>query len=107
LINDAEHQSTIARRNGKYMLAVSKVFREAAAIKSGETITVTIEKDTPRVVAIPEDLVEELRKNDLYNAFSKMSYTHQKEYVNAITKAKREETQARRIEKTIEMLRKK
>lgn len=107
-INGAEYRSTIARRNGKYILAVPKVFREAAGVKSGETITVAMEKDTrERVVTMPEDLAEALREASLLDAFSKMSYTHQKEYVNAIAEAKREETRARRIEKTIEMLKKK
>lgn len=104
-INGAEYRSTIMKMSGKYMMAVPKVFRDAAGIKAGETITVTMEKDTEkRTVEIPQDLAEALKTSALTEVFAKMSYTHQKEYVRAIEEAKREETRVRRIEKTIEML---
>ena len=93
-INGAEHRSTIARMGGKYMLVIPKVFRDAAGIKAGEEIKVTMERDTEkRTVEIPKDLAREFKKNNLTDVFSKMSYTHQKEYVNAINDAKKEETQ--------------
>jgi bifunctional DNA-binding transcriptional regulator/antitoxin component of YhaV-PrlF toxin-antitoxin module len=104
-INGAEYRSTIMKMSGKYMMAVPKVFREAANIKAGETITVSMEKDTEkRTVEIPKDLAEALQKAALTDAFAKMSFTHQKEYVRAIEDAKREETRINRIEKTIQML---
>ena len=104
-INDVEHRSTICRMGGKYMMAVPKGFRDAAGIQAGEKITVTMEKDTEkRTVEVPQDLAEALKKADLTDVFSKMSYTHQKEYVNAVNEAKKEETRIRRIEKTIEQL---
>ena len=107
-INGAEHQSTIIRMGGRYMVGVPKVFREAAKIKAGETITVTLVKDSEkRTVEVPKDLAEALTKAGLTDVFAKMSYTHQKEYVNAVNDAKRVETRVRRIEKTIEELIKK
>jgi bifunctional DNA-binding transcriptional regulator/antitoxin component of YhaV-PrlF toxin-antitoxin module len=104
-INGAEYRSTVFRMGGKYMMAVPKVFRDAAGIKAGEKITVTMEKDLEkRTVEVPEDLAGALKNAGLTDVFSKMSYSHQKEYVNAITEAKRAETRTRRIEKTIEQL---
>lgn len=104
-INGAEYRSTIMKMNGVYMMAVPKIFREAAGIKAGETISVTMEKDTEkRVVEVPKDFAEALRKAGLTDVFSKMSYTHQKEYVNAITEAKREETRLGRITKAVEKI---
>jgi uncharacterized protein YdeI (YjbR/CyaY-like superfamily) len=104
-INGVEHRSTIFRMGGKYMMAVPKVFRDAAGIKAGEKITVTMEKDTEkRTVEMPSDLAEALKKADLTEVFSKLSYTHQKEYVNAVNEAKKEETRLRRIERTIELV---
>jgi bifunctional DNA-binding transcriptional regulator/antitoxin component of YhaV-PrlF toxin-antitoxin module len=104
-INGVEYRSTIMKMSGKYMMAVPKVFREAANIKAGETITVSMEKDTEkRTVEVPRDLAEALEKADLTDAFAKMSFTHQKEYVRAIEDAKREETRIGRVEKTIQML---
>lgn len=104
-INGAQHQSTIIRMGGKYMVGVPKIFREAARVKAGETITVTLVKDSEkRTVEVPQDLAEALTKAALTDVFAKMSYTHQKEYVNAVNESKREETRVRRIEKTIEQL---
>lgn len=104
-INDAEYRTTVMRMGGRYMMAVPKAFRDAAGVKAGETITVTMEKDTEkRAVEVPQDLAAALESSGLSEVFSKMSFTHQKEYVNSINDAKREETRVRRIEKTIEML---
>ena len=107
-VNGVEHRSTIFRMGGKYMMAVPKIFRDAAGVKGGEVITVTMERDTEkRTVEVPKDLADALEKASLQDIFSKMSYTHQKEYVNAINEAKREETRVRRIGKTIEEISKK
>lgn len=107
-INGAEYRSTVVRMGGKYMMAVPKVFRDAAGIKGGEMINVTMERDTEkRTVEVPEDLAEALAKANLTDVFAKMSYTHQKEYVNAVTEAKRAETRERRVQKTIEEVSKK
>ena len=104
-INGAEYQGSVFRMGGKYMMAVPKAFRHAAGIKAGDKITVTIEKDTAkRTVELPPDLAEALKKSDLTEVFSKLSYTHQKEYVNAINEAKKEETRLKRIERTIELV---
>lgn len=107
-INGAEHRSTIVKMNGKYVVGVPKIFRQAAKVRAGEIISVTVEKDTEkRTVEIPEDLAEALKEANLIETFAKISYTHQKEYVNAVNEAKKEETRIRRIEKTIVMLREK
>lgn len=105
LVNGVEHRSTIFRMGGKYMMAVPKRFRDAAGIKGGEMITIEMERDTEkRAVEIPKDLADELEKANLQDAFSKLSYTHQKEHVNSINEAKREETRVRRIERAIEQI---
>lgn len=107
-INEAFYLSTIVRMGGKFCMVVPKKVRDLAKIKAGETINVTIERDTDkRTVEVPEDLAKALRENNLTEAFEKMSYTHQKEYVLAVNEAKKEETRIRRIEKTIEMIEKK
>lgn len=107
-INDAQYRTTIFHMKGKYMLVVPKAFREAAGVKGGEMISVEIERDTEkRTVEVPEDFAEALRKSNLTDAFAKMSYTHQKEYVNAINEAKKQQTRARRIEKSLEEISKK
>ena len=60
--------------------------------------------DEPRVVVVPSDLKAALAANPAARAvWEKMSYTHRKEYVQAVLDAKRLETRLRRIEKTVEM----
>ncbi len=104
-INDVEYRSTIFRRNGKYMMAVPKILRDAAGVEGGEMITVEMEKDLEkRAVEVPKDFAEALEKAGLTEVFAKMSFTHQKEYAQAIVEAKKEETRTRRIEKAIEQL---
>ncbi len=104
-INGAEHLSTIVRMGGKYMIGIPKIFREAARIKAGDLIKVSLEKDIEkRTVEVPPDFAEALEKANLTEAFSKMSYTHRKEYANAITEAKREETRISRIAKAVEKI---
>ena len=104
-INGADYRGSVVRMSGKYMLGIPKVFRDAAGIKAGDTITVEIERDTEeRTVEIPKDFADALEKAGVMDKFSKMSFTHRKEYVRAVTESKKEETRIRRIEKNIEML---
>jgi uncharacterized protein YdeI (YjbR/CyaY-like superfamily) len=101
-INEAEYISTIVKMDGQYMMAVPKKVRDAAGIKGGETITVTIQRDRDkRTVEIPADLAAALKKAGLTEIFAKLSFTHQKEFVNSVNEAKKVETRSRRIEKTI------
>ena len=52
-VNGAEYRGTIVRMGGKYMLGIPKVFREAAGVKAGDNIVVTLQKDVEeRIVAI-------------------------------------------------------
>ncbi len=104
-INGVEHRSLIVRRGEKYVMIVPKRFRAAVGVRNGKMITIVLEKDNEkRVVTVPEDFAEVLEKMNLTEVFAKMSYTHQKEYVQAIEEAKKEETRVRRIGKAIEQL---
>jgi bifunctional DNA-binding transcriptional regulator/antitoxin component of YhaV-PrlF toxin-antitoxin module len=107
-VNGADYRGSVVRMGGKYMLGIPKVFRDAAGIKAGDTITVEMERDTEeRTVEIPKDFEDAMKKAGVLDRFSKMSFTHRKEYVLSVNEAKREETRIRRIEKNIEMLRNK
>jgi bifunctional DNA-binding transcriptional regulator/antitoxin component of YhaV-PrlF toxin-antitoxin module len=108
-VNGAVYVGTIVRYGGKYMLGIPKVFREAAGIRAGDKITVTLEHDTSvRTVAVPEDLAREFKKDKaLRDAWAGLSFTIRKENVRALEESKKPETRARRLEKTIAMLREK
>jgi len=58
-----------------------------------------------RTVTTPDDLQQALETEPQAKAaFDKLSYSHRKEYVQWIEEAKKPETRAKRIEKTLAML---
>lgn len=92
-----------------HWIGITQAIRKQIAKNPGDTVEVNITKDDAvRTIEIPEDFKTLLQKNtEILNFFNKLSYTHQREYVNWINDAKKEETRVRRMEKTIEMLREK
>ncbi len=90
----------------QHMLGLLKAIREQIGKRPGDTVEVTIQRDdSERTVEIPADLEKLLKKEKLTAVFDKLSYTHRKEYCRWITEAKREETRANRLTKTVELLR--
>ena len=102
-INKAPFRSTVVRMGGEYCMVVNKELREASGAKGGEIINVVMQPDTEeRTVIVPDDLVKALKKNKAAaERWEKLSYTHRKEYVNALLDAKKPETRVRRLEQTI------
>ena len=90
-----------------HILGIRKDIREQIGKTFGDEVTITIEPDAdPRVVEVPAELQQALKTEKQAQAsFEKLSYTHQREYVNWINEAKRAETRQNRIAKTVEMLR--
>lgn len=91
-----------------HILGIRKDIREQIGKTFGDEVAITVEPDTePRVVEVPAELKKVFKTEKEAKAlFDKLSYTHQKEYVNWINEAKRDETRQTRIAKTIEMLKK-
>jgi uncharacterized protein YdeI (YjbR/CyaY-like superfamily) len=89
----------------RFLVPLSAENREAARVAAGDEITVDIEADTaPREVAMPEDLAAAM-DDDSRAAYDRLSFTHRKEWVRWVEEAKRPETRATRIEKTVAGLR--
>lgn len=109
-IEGVQYRGLLVRMGGEaHLLLILKSIREQIGKTFGDTIKVTVELDSePRVVEIPEDLLKELRKNKEASSFFKgLSFTHRREYVKWIEEAKKPETRATRILKTVDMLKKK
>ena len=88
------------------MLGVLKNIREQIGKGPGDMVEVTVEKDeAERTIEVPQEFEKHSKKEKVWTAFEKLSYTHKKEYVRWISEAKREETRANRIAKSVEMLR--
>jgi hypothetical protein len=105
-LNGYTFRSTIAAMGGPPCIPFRKSHREAAGLEGGETLTVVLELDTDaRVVTPPADLVKALKaKPGALERWKALSYTHQREYVEAIEEAKKPETRARRVAKAVAMV---
>ncbi|MFF5293098.1 YdeI/OmpD-associated family protein [Paractinoplanes globisporus] len=106
-VNGFTFRSSIAKMGGTYWLGVSGERRTAAGIEGGQVYDLDIELDTaPRVIETPEDLRAALDAEPAAGeAWQKLSYSHQRQHVEAIASAKTPETRARRVAKALEMLR--
>jgi hypothetical protein len=86
-------------------LGVLKSVRTSLGKEPGETVLVTLERDTAeRTVEVPDDFAAALRDAGVRDAFDALSFSHRREHVNAINEAKRPETRQRRIAKAVEMI---
>lgn len=90
----------------QHMLPLLKAIREQIGKGPGDSVTVTVERDSSlRTVEAPSELEKLLKKEKLLPVFEKLSYTHRKEYCRWISEAKKEETRQARLAKTVAMLR--
>ncbi len=106
-IDGEPYRGTLVRMGEPcHILGVLKGIRTRIGKDVGDEVDVILEEDTElRQVEIPPDLQSALQGQvDMLKSFESLSYTHQKEYVAWIEEAKRAETRATRIGKTIEML---
>jgi len=91
-----------------HMLVVLNAIREKTGKGPGDTIEVVVWRDEEvRTLEVPAQFEKLMKKQGLLPFFEKLSYTHRKEYCRWITEAKKEETRAKRLDKAIEMLKKK
>jgi bifunctional DNA-binding transcriptional regulator/antitoxin component of YhaV-PrlF toxin-antitoxin module len=104
-VADYSYPSTVAVMGGNYMIALSKAHREAAGLKAGDVVEVTLELDTsPRTVEVPEDLAKALSKAGVQKTFEALAPSKRKESVRQVEDAKTQETRERRIAKILESL---
>jgi uncharacterized protein YdeI (YjbR/CyaY-like superfamily) len=91
---------------GKYFVPVRKSNQEAAGVKAGEVVKVTIAADSDiRQVEAPPEIAAVLARNKTAKArWEKLSYSNKKEHAEAILQAKRPETRERRLGKILAQL---
>jgi hypothetical protein len=102
-LNGYTYRSTIASMGGTVCIPLRKSNREAAGLEGGETIDVKIELDSEkREIKPPDDLIKALKAvPPAWDRWQELSFTHQREYVEAIEGARKTETRARRIESAV------
>ena len=106
VINKHSYRSTIAVYGGRSYVPVRKSNRDAAGVQVGDLVEVSLAFDQePRVVEVPPDLAKALKAHPgAGQSWAALSYSHQKEHAEAIAGAKKPETRAARVRKTLEML---
>ena len=104
-LNGYTFRSTIFSMGGCMCIPLRRSNREAAKLVGNETLEVTLALDTaPRVVEPPKDLVKALKAVPAaWAKWQALSYTHQREHVEAIDGAKQPETRVRRIANAVKM----
>lgn len=97
-INDHTYRSTIARMGGQTFIPLRRSNREAAKVEGGQTVRVTLQLDeAARVVKPPADLVKALKAGRAWDKWQALSFSHQREYAEAVQEAKKPETRTHRI----------
>jgi hypothetical protein len=105
-INGFTFRNSLIPRAGVHILGVGKDILAGAGAATGDMVDVELAfDDAPRTVEEPADLAAALAKAPAQaKAFAALSYSHKKEFVDWIESAKKPETRATRIEKTIAMV---
>ncbi|NUU59039.1 YdeI/OmpD-associated family protein [Paenibacillus agri] len=89
--------------DGRHFMVANKELRNLAKAGPGDIVNVTMEGDSEsRDVLAPDDFLATLSTNErARDYYDNLAYSYQKEYVAWIEGAKRQETRAARIEKSV------
>ena len=103
-LNGHTYRSTVFLMDGKLGIPLRKSHREAAGLEGNETLQVTFTLDEKkREVEAPPDLLKALKRvAGAMAGWNALSFTYQREHVEGILGAKKEETRSRRVEKAVE-----
>jgi len=105
-LNGYTYRSTIAAMGGPVCIPLRRSNREAAGLEGGESLEVTLELDTDkREVRPPPDLAKALKAAPpAWDRWGELSFSHQREYAEAIAGAKKPETRVRRIKDAVQAI---
>jgi hypothetical protein len=106
-VNGYTFRTSIARMGGRYLLGVSAERRATAGVQAGDVLDVEVELDTaPREAELPADLAAALDAEPAAKTFwGTLSHSKQQWHVLQVTGAKKVETRAARVTKSVAMLR--
>ena len=96
--------STMPMGDGRHCVGFRKETRaQAGGVEVGDAVAIEIDRDdAPRTVDVPDDLAAALAAQPgARAAFNAMSFTHRREWAEAVAGAKRPETRARRIAQAV------
>ena len=105
-LNGYTYRTTTFTMVGARFVPLRQSHRDAAGVRVGQRVRVTMTlDDQPRTVDLPDDLRAALAEAGVLEAFQSLSYTHQREHVEAIEQARKPETRAKRLAACLEAAR--
>jgi hypothetical protein len=106
-LNGHSYRSTLSAMGGTVAIPLRKSNREAAGLQGGETLAVRIALDTKkRVITPPRELTRALKAAPpAWERWRELSFSHQREFVEAIAAARKADTRARRIASAVKTIR--
>jgi hypothetical protein len=106
-INGHSWTSRVAIMRGRNLIGLSNANRKAAGVVTGDRVEVELELDLePRIVVEPADFATALDAEPLArSAFDRLTDSQKSQHLRLIENAKKPDTRARRIEKTLATLR--
>jgi len=106
-LNGYTYRSTIATMCGLTGIPLRRSNREAAGLEGSETLQVRLDLDTDvRRVTPPADFAKALKAAPPgWDRWRELSYSHQREYAEAIEGARKPETRGRRIAAAVRAIR--
>jgi hypothetical protein len=106
-IEGTAYRSSLMKYSGVFHMGVHKATLAAANAKAGDTVAVTIEIDDAPLPGdtLPPELAKTMKADAaLKAAWEKLAPSHRREHVKYINEAKKAETRAARVGKTIASL---
>lgn len=99
----APYRGSLLQYAGARMVGIPKAVREQAGVHPGQTVEIVLEvDDEERAVELPPELAEALARDDVAAVgWDRFSFTHKREYAQAILAAKRPDTKARRVAEAV------
>jgi len=108
-IEGAPYRSALMKYSGVFHLGIHKATLAQAGVKGGDRVALSIEVDTEPLPtdAVPVDLARALKKApEAAASFKALSPAVRRGFVKDVLEAKKPETRARRIAKTVALLQK-
>lgn len=100
-----EYRGSLSPYGGQHMLVIPLTVQEAIGKSAGDVVHVQLRLDTAeRVVELDEATISAFASARVLDRFRAMSYSHQREYWQWISSAKKSQTQEARRAKAIEMI---
>lgn len=105
-VDGYSYDSTVGVMSGRCLVSLPKAHREAAGVKAGDAVSVTLTLVTGHwTVEVPPELKSALDAAGLSQDFAQLAYSRRKEFARQVSDAKAEATRARRVDKVLAALR--